>query len=84
MQVTVELILTVAISISSGATVAWLSNRVMNAEMFGHLKRHCAEIGRLTEQLDNAIQALGKHSERLGILEYQQSIDRQRRHRQGD
>lgn len=52
MQLTLEVVLSWIGGAASGALVAYLGNRVMNAELWGHVKKHCGEIQAATERLN--------------------------------
>lgn len=52
MQLSGELILSLIASALTGAAMAWLGNRVLNAELWGHVRNHCAEIARMQREHD--------------------------------
>ena len=88
MTITFEMLLTIAVSVLSGAGAAFLGNRIVNAEVFSHPKRHCAELDDIRKDADRAHVAAEeakaicwKHGERLGIVEFQLKIDRDRKWR---
>ena len=66
MQLTPETMMTIAISVAGGAFTAWLGNRVMNAELYGHVRKHCSEIAQILRRLDAE-----RAGERLAVVEYQ-------------
>ena len=76
MHLTFEMILTVAMGVLSGAMMAWLGNRIVNAELLGHVKRHCEEIDQAIRLAERAHEKIGDHANRLAVIEYQHRIDR--------
>lgn len=52
MQLTTEIVISWLGGALSGAMVAWLGNRVMNAELWGHIKKHCGELETACDRLD--------------------------------
>lgn len=92
MQLTVEVILPLVVGIVSGATGAWISNRIVNAEMWSHLKQHCREIDDLKKDVQRAddctsesfrrvYEKLDNQNGRLRDIEYQHRLDEQRANR---
>lgn len=78
MQLTIEVVLSWIGGAASGAMVAWLGNRVMNAELWGHVKKHCGEIAHVTAQVDKALDRVEKQDHRLVRIEYQHELDQRR------
>lgn len=70
MQLTQDLILTLIGSAGTGATMAYLSSRIVSAELWGHIKKHCSEIAGLERKQQNDVDALHRrldgYSKRLG------------------
>lgn len=75
MQLTTEMLMTIAISVLGGAAMSWLGNRVVNAELLGHVRRHCGEIAHALSLAERANSGLGDHRERLARIEHQHEID---------
>jgi len=71
MTLTPELLISVVSSVLAGATVAWLGNRVANAELYGHVRRHCKEISHVCDLAEKAHSRLGDHREKLAVLWYE-------------
>lgn len=78
MQLTFEMIITIAMGVLSGAMMAWLGNRTVNAELLSHVKRHCEEIDELKGTDRRLEERLGNHGNRLAVIEYQHQLDRER------
>ena len=71
MQLTVELIVSLVSSACVGAAVAYFGNRIANAELYGHIKRHCAEIDRAfaaIKEMDERQRAHDRQMVRLQTL----------------
>lgn len=68
MQLTTEIVVSWIGGAVSGATVAWLGNRVMNAELWGHLRKHCSEIETNTQRLNAHSKTLGGLGRRVAVL----------------
>lgn len=60
--------------------MAWLGNRVMNAEIWGHVKKHCSEIATNNRRLDAHSDRLINLGERCAVLEARNRWE----HDQGD
>ena len=75
MQLTLEVVLSWIGGAASGALVAYLGNRVMNAELWGHVKKHCGEIAHVTADTDKALERIENQDRRLVRIEYQHELD---------
>lgn len=53
--ITAELVLSLIGSALGGAATAWLSNKVVNAELWGHVKSHCRELKEIKDSTKSSV-----------------------------
>lgn len=70
MQLTPETILSLVASALTGGVMAWLGNRIVQAELWGHIKKHCREIEVVTKRLDAHSDKIDAHGQKLAVLAY--------------
>lgn len=67
-----------ATGIAAGALSAYLANRIVNAEMWGHIKQHCREHEKCEKEREKMWEAIHKLNNLASVFEYQCEQDRQR------
>lgn len=66
MQLTLDIVLSWIGGAASGAFAAYFGNRIVHAEMWGHLRKHCGEIDALRRTSEKRLDA---HSDRIAAMQ---------------
>lgn len=70
MQLTPETVLSLIASALTGGVMAWLGNRIVQAELWGHIKKHCHEIETVVRRVDSHSDKLNDYGQKIAVLAY--------------
>ena len=70
MQLTPDAVLGLIVAAFSGAGGAWLGNRVVNAEIWGHIRKHCREIERCEKRIEDIDREVDALKEQIVVLRW--------------